>query len=172
MGVSWVLKMEQTRWFLGARDAGFRETFCKWCRWWQHVEPLFPPSFCISAHDVLLGRRPLRIGVDAVHKELVRGVIQQQLLRLRYLIQSASGQLDGLQPDSCVWCHQRLKSGLAKRVTASISHNRLVMVDPRSIPVSVVQASGPSLSEANLYEIPTFHPYMYRSTPLHQGWST
>src|SRR6218665_338897 len=28
----------------------------------------------MSAHDVHLGRRPLHIGIDAVHKELVRGV--------------------------------------------------------------------------------------------------
>src|SRR6218665_301157 len=40
----------------------------------------------MSAHDVHLGRRPLHIGIDAVHKELIRGAIQQQLSRLPYLV--------------------------------------------------------------------------------------
>src|SRR6218665_868090 len=61
-----------------------------------HVEPLFPPTFCMSAHDVHLGRRPLHIGIDAVHKELVRGVIQQQLSRLRYL--AANGMVCNQTP--------------------------------------------------------------------------
>src|SRR6218665_2268976 len=34
-----------------------------------------PTDFCMSAHDVHLGRRPLHIGINAVHRELVRGVI-------------------------------------------------------------------------------------------------
>src|SRR6218665_1127145 len=126
----------------------------------------------MSAHDVHLGRRPLHIGVGAVHKELVRGVIQQQLSRLRYLVPirkrpigwSAPRPL-GVVPSTLeVWLSQ---AGHRIHSTQSPCHSRSA-VYPR---VSVVQASGPSLSEANLYEIATFPPYTCRSIPLHQGWS-
>src|SRR6218665_2259522 len=41
--------------------------------------------------------------------------------------QAVNGR-DGLQKVSCVWCHQCSKSGLAKKVMASIPHNRLVII--------------------------------------------
>src|SRR6218665_1555127 len=126
----------------------------------------------MSAHDVHLGRRPLHTGIDAVHKELVRGVIQQQLSRLRYLIPirkrsmgwSATRLLRVVPSTIEVWLGQ---AGRRIHSTQSPCHGRSA-VYPR---VSVVQASCPSLSETNLYEIPTFRPYMCRSIPLHKGWS-
>src|SRR6218665_142447 len=127
----------------------------------------------MSAHDVQLGRRPLHTGIDAVHKELVRGVNQQQLSRIRYLIPirkrsmgwSATRLLRVVPSTLEVWLGH---AGRRIHSTQSPCHGRSA-VYPR---VSVVQASGPSLSEANLYEIPTFRTYMCRSIPLHQGWSS
>src|SRR6218665_1243749 len=127
----------------------------------------------MSAHDVHLGRRPLRNGIEAVQKELVRGVVQQQLSRLRYLIPirkrlmgwSATRLLRVVPSTLEVWLGQ---TGHRIHSTLSPFHGRSA-VYPR---VSVFQASGPSLSEANLYEIATFRPCMCRSIPLHQGWSS
>jgi len=55
----------------------------KWCRWWRYVEPLFPPTF-IPAYQRMMSSlvgdlSTLASIIDTVHKELVRGVIQQQL---------------------------------------------------------------------------------------------
>src|SRR6218665_4206644 len=126
----------------------------------------------MSAHDVHLGRRPLHICIDAVHKELIRGVIQQQLSRLRYLVPIrkrsmgwSATRLLRVEPSTLeVWLGQ---AGHRIHSTQSPCHGQSA-VYPR---VSVVQESGPSLSEVNLYKIPTFRPYMCPSIPLHQGWS-
>src|SRR6218665_3112863 len=115
----------------------------------------------MSAHDVHLGRRPLHIGIDAMHKELIRGVIQQQLSRLCYLVPirkrsmgwSATRLLRMVPSALEVWLGQ---AGHCIHSTQSPCHGRSA-VYPR---VSVVQAS---LSEANLYGIATFPPYTCRS---------
>src|SRR6218665_66783 len=126
----------------------------------------------MSAHNVHLGRRPLHIGIEAAHKEIIRGVIQQPLSRFRYLVPirkrsvgwSATRLLRVVPSALEVWLGQ---AGHCIHSTQSPSHG-LSAIYPR---VSVVQASDPSLSKANLYEIATFPPYTCRSIPLHQGWS-
>ena len=98
---------------------------------------------CISAHDVQLGRRPLHIGVD--HRYRAQRVSSRRYPAATLTAslsnpnpQAVNGMVYNQSPACGAIRHQRSKYGFAKRVTASIPHNRLVMVDQRSIPESLL----------------------------------
>src|SRR6218665_162110 len=162
---SFTIVADKTRWFLGAGDAGFCEGSPNdVVNGGMSSRSSHRPSACQRMMSTLVG--------DLSTLELIRGAIQQQLSRLRYLVPirkrsmgwSATRHLRVVPSALEVWLGQ---AGHCIHSTQSPCHGRSA-VYPR---VSVVQASGPSLSEANLYGIATFPPYTCRSIPLHQGWS-
>src|SRR6218665_1295639 len=115
-----------------------------------HVEPLFPPTFCMSAHDVHLGRPPLHIGIDAVHKELVRGIIQQQLSITASLSNPNSEAVNGMLCNQTPACGAINARSLAWPSGSSHPFHTIAL----SWSISCLsQSLCCSLSEANLYEI-------------------
>src|SRR6218665_1312765 len=84
---SFTIGADKTRWFLGAGDAGFREGSPNYVvNGGMSSRPSHRPSACQRMMSTLVGDLSLHIDIDAVHKELIRGAIQQQLSRLRYLV--------------------------------------------------------------------------------------
>src|SRR6218665_3831342 len=77
---SFTIGADKTRWFLGARDAGFRESSPNdVVDGGMSSRSFHRPSACQGMMSTLVGDLSTFIGIDSVHRELVRGVIQQQL---------------------------------------------------------------------------------------------
>src|SRR6218665_1051627 len=126
---SFTIGADQTRWFLGARDACFRES---------------------SPNDVVDGGMSSR----SSHRPSA----------CQHMMSTLVGDFSTLASRPEVWLGQE---GRRTHSTRSPCHGRSAIY----CRVSIAQAWGPSLSEANLYDIPTFCAYTCQAIPLRQGWS-